>query len=85
MNHLTLKCINVNPLEGNDVAPPLTLESEYHPVHVHQCPEPCNQVHFDVGLISKHNFVRCHNCQKVLPNSQIGGQHWCHPTRFEKI
>ena len=83
MNKVVLKCINVAPLDGNTVAPPLTLEAEYSPAHVHKC--KCGNVHFDVGLKSQYNFITCWHCKEVLPNSETGGTHWCHPSRFEKV
>lgn len=74
-----VKAINNNPLEGNDVAPPLSLTKEYVVKDVFVC--SCGQHHIDVGLVSKYNWINCYKCAKPLPNgTEI---HWCHPSRLE--
>lgn len=75
-----MKCINNQPLEGNDVAPPLELGEEYQLSEIYTC--ECGQEHYNVELKSKYNYISCYNCKKELP---AGGRiHWCHPSRFEK-
>jgi hypothetical protein len=76
-----LMAINVKPLEGNEIAPPLNLGYRYEPVQTHVC--DCGQEHIDVGLESKVNFIRCHSCKKHLPEGDK--VHWCHPTRFVDV
>ena len=71
-----MTCINTVPLEGNDIAPPLVKGAVYTIKSVHVC--QCGQEHFDVGLQLLHNFVRCYNCKKELPDTT----HWAHPSRF---
>lgn len=76
-----VKAINVAPLKGNDVAPPLKLNEVY----------PVNEIittagdhdHIDVGLKSSYNYVRCHATGEEIPDGD--SIHWCHPSRFEKV
>lgn len=76
-----LKCINIKPLTGNDVAPNLTDGLNYRILAIIKC--SCGQDHYDVGLTSLYNFIRCHDCKEHLPNGE--NVHWCHPTRFINI
>ncbi len=88
-----VKCINVKPLPGNDVAPPLVLGKEYEILKIHtetitSKHGPVHVItaeHYDVGLISKYNYVTSIESGATLPNSANGGIHWCHPSRFESI
>lgn len=75
-------CINNKPLEGNDVAPPLEVGKDYPLLNTFV--DKKGNPHYDVGLISKHNYVTSFETGETLPNSKIGGTHWCHPSRFEK-
>lgn len=72
-------CINIAPLEGNAVAPPLVKGQEYPLVDTYEC--KCGQVHYNVGLKSKYNWVSCYQCKKEIPKGD--SIHWCHPSRFE--
>lgn len=72
-------CINIEPLEGNTIAPPLELNKEYNVIKSYDC--KCGQTHYDVGLKSKHNWISCYKCKKEIPQGDI--IHWCHPSRFE--
>lgn len=77
----TVIAVNVKPLEGNTIAPPLKLEEAYK-VKIIQLDKKGNQ-HLDVGLPSKVNFVR----SKETGNELAGGDiiWWCHPSRFIKV
>lgn len=72
-------CINIDPLEGNEIAPPLELDKDYTVIQTYTC--VCKQNHYDVGLKSKHNWIRCYKCKREIP--QGDSIHWCHPSRFE--
>jgi hypothetical protein len=72
---------NIAPLEGNTIAPPLTLEEQYTAKKVYVC--PCGQDHIDVGLKSEYNYIRCYSCKKEIPEGD--SIHWCHPTRFAQV
>jgi hypothetical protein len=76
-----LKALNNNPLQGNEVAPPLVVGKEYDAKEVYVC--QCGQDHVDVGLASKYNWITCYKCKKELPRGEK--IHWCHPTRFEVL
>lgn len=78
-----LKCINIKPLPGNDVAPPLELNKEYE-IKVTILDKKDNH-HYDVGLQSRYNYITSKETGETLPNSGIGGIHWCHPSRFELV
>lgn len=79
--HQTVKTIDVKPLKGNDVAPPLGEINKLFTIkQMHFC--SCGMEHLDVGLKSIHNRITCWHCKEVLPNSSSGGIHWCHPSRF---
>lgn len=73
-----LEAANVQPMPGNEIAPPLILGDAYPFQKEHIC--GCGEKHFDVGLLSKVNFVTCYKCEEKLP----GGDkiHWCHASRF---
>lgn len=73
-----LICKKTEPLKGNTIAPPLTLDQEYPALQVITC--GCGKKHIDVGLKSEYNFVSCHACNEILPQTEV---HWCHPGRFE--
>jgi hypothetical protein len=77
----TVKCINIEPLNGNEVAPPLELNKEYLIKDI-VLDEKGNQ-HLDVGLISEYNYIRSIETEEELPNGKE--IHWCHPSRFEPI
>jgi len=77
-----VKVVYDKPLTGNAVAPPLKEGESYLVKQTHFCTGGCGQAHYDVGLISKFNFIRCHKCGEVLPNSGQEGIHWAHPSRF---
>lgn len=75
-----LICKNNQPLEGNTIAPPLTVDEKYTAKEVLIC--DCGQDHIDVGLKSKYNFITCYKSKTELPRgTKI---HWCHPSRFEQ-
>lgn len=76
----TLFVVKTEPLEGNDVAPPLKLNEKHTAAEVYEC--SCGQQHIDVGLLSEYNYIRCYTCEKELPNGDA--IHWCHPSRFSK-
>ena len=76
-----LKVIKIEPLKGNDVAPPLVL-GEIKTIKGIVLDKKGNQ-HIDVGLESKFNFIRSFETKENLPNGDK--IHWCHPSRFEKI
>jgi hypothetical protein len=76
-----MKCINISPLEGNTIAPPLTLGGEYTIVKYYEC--KCGQLHYDVGLKSKYNWISCYNCKKEIPQGDL--IHWTHPSRFVSV
>lgn len=90
---MKVKCINVKPLLGNDVAPPLELNKEYEVKEVftdsltnkHASIMVKTQDHYDVGLVSNYNYITSTLTGLHLPNSAKGGVHWCHPSRFEII
>jgi len=71
-----VECINANPLQGNDIAPPLNKGSKYTIKEILKC--SCGKEHFNVGLKLDYNYVRCHSCNEELPTTN----HWCHPSRF---
>lgn len=73
-----VQCVNAKPLEGNTIAPPLIEGESYPVVGVVVC--ECGQNHFNVGLISKVNYVTCYKCRKALPEGNA--IHWAHPSRF---
>lgn len=76
-----LKAINIEPLEGNDIAPPLVEGETYTVTEVYVC--KCGQDHVNVGLKSRYNWVNCYKCKTPIPTGDIS--HWCHPTRFEAV
>ena len=78
---IKVKCINILPLKGNDVAPPLEEGKEY--VIKNMYIDKRQNKHYDVGLESKYKFIRSYETKEELPDGDK--IHWCHPSRFEKI
>jgi hypothetical protein len=70
-----LKCIFNQPLPGNDHAPELELGKEYTCKGFHL---ESGNLHIDVGLPLKLNYVRSYATDVELPKTT----HWCHPNRF---
>ncbi len=75
----TAKCVNVEPLPGNNVAPPLK-EGEMYTILKIFVDHEGNQ-HLDVGLKSEYNYIDSYETEVNLPHGNK--IHWCHPTRFE--
>lgn len=78
---MKVKCINVQALPGNDVAPPLKLNDEYEVKTIIK--DSKGNEHYDVGLKSEYKYIRSFETQEELPDGDK--IHWCHPSRFEKI
>lgn len=76
-----VRCINVAPLPGREVAPPLNLNNLYRIKQVILDNEG-NQ-HLDVGLASSYNFICSQETNEHLPYGNI--HHWCHPSRFKVV
>ena len=74
-----VECIDIKPLPGNDVAPPLK-EGKKYPVKKIYVDYEGNQ-HLDVGLKSKFNYIKGYEIDAELPDGDK--VHWCHPTRFK--
>lgn len=79
----TVRVINVKPLPGNLIAPPLELDKEYPVLGI--CLDSEGNQHLNVGLRSVHNYVRSFETEEELPDSSVGKIHWCHPSRFVKV
>lgn len=71
-------CINILPLPGNSIAPPLEHDKEYTVQEI-VLDKKGNQ-HLHVGLISTVNFVTSYETKEELPDGD--SKHWCHPSRF---
>lgn len=76
----TIKAINKDPLPGNDQAPHLQIDKAYTAETIYKC--ACGQEHIDVGLKSRHNWIKCYCCDNEIP--QGNSIYWCHPSRFVK-
>jgi hypothetical protein len=76
-----VKAINVKPLMGNQIAPPLELEKEYLVVGI--CLDKQGNQHLDVGLKSVHNYITSYETDEELPDGNK--IHWCHPSRFVRV
>jgi hypothetical protein len=74
---------NNKPLPGNEsgVAPPLEINKNYKVKRIHL--DSKGNQHLDVGLISKHNFIRSYETDEELPDGDK--IHWCHPSRFDPV
>jgi hypothetical protein len=75
----TLTVTMEKPLEGNVIAPPIKIGQTHVLQVIHTC--SCGQHHYDIGLPSEYNYIRCYKCKKELPSGD--SVHWCHPSRFE--
>jgi rRNA maturation protein Nop10 len=73
--------VNVDPLPGKGIAPPLELHQEYTLKDV--CFDKEGNPHLDVGLPSTVNFVKSYETGEELPDGHK--IHWCHPSRFAKV
>lgn len=81
MSKLKQRCINIEPLTGNTIAPPLVLGEEYSINTIANDSE--GNEHWDVGLVSQYNYITSHETGEELPEGDK--IHWCHPSRFEAI
>lgn len=70
--------INVQPLNGNTIAPPLKLNKEYSIISIIE--DNAGNQHINVGLSSMYNYITSWETKEEL----IDGDtiHWCHPSRF---
>lgn len=76
-----VKCINIDILKGNEIAPKLELGKEYT-IETLVLDSKGNQ-HLDVGLVSDLNWVTSYETGEKLPKGDL--IHWCHPSRFEVV
>jgi len=74
-----LRVINIDPLPGNEIAPPLKLGEVYPLLNILE--DSQENEHYDVGLLSKYNFIRSYETKEELYGGHL--VHWCHPSRFE--
>lgn len=75
-----LTCMNVEPLNGNSVAPPLQFGRKDYPLK-NIILDGAGNEHFDVGLISEYNYVcSIETGEELKDGDKI---HWCHPSRFK--
>lgn len=85
MSHLQigtqLVCIEINKLQGNQVAPPLKLGVTYTLKGVVR--DKKGNPHLDVGLVSEYNYISSYETKEELPDGDK--IHWCHPSRFEVL
>jgi hypothetical protein len=70
--------VDSKPLPGNEIAPNIKVGDHYDLVQTITC--SCGQEHYDIGLKSEYNYIRCYACKKDLPKGD--SIHWCHPSRF---
>jgi len=75
----SLKCVNDGMLAGSGYKPAVKTGENYSLENSCLC--GCGQVHYDVGLVSKLNYVSCYKCGRNLPESDK--IHWANSTRFE--
>jgi len=78
---MKVKCINVDPLGANEVAPPLELNKVYDVKEIIE--DSKGHQHYDVGLVSKYNYIRSFDTGEDLERGD--SIHWCHPSRFEVV
>lgn len=71
-------CINAKPLPGNDIGPRVVVGESYDVIKEYTC--KCGQIHYDIGIVSKLNYVECYLCRETLPDSKK--IHWANSTRF---
>lgn len=76
-----IRVVKVEPLEGNEIAPPLKMGDEHTVGQI--CEDSKGNQHLDVGLVSSVSFVRSWETKEELPNGDK--IHWCHPSRFEHV
>jgi len=73
-------CVNTAVLAKSGYAPALELNKEYPVNETYTC--KCNELHVDVGLVSKLDSVSCYKCGEVLPRGHL--IHWANSIRFNK-
>lgn len=79
-----VRVVKTDKLSGNEIGPPGLVMGEKKKVLDIVLDGQGNQ-HLDLGIKSDVNFVSSYETAEVLPNSQVGGVHWCHPSRVEPI
>jgi len=76
-----LKVLDNEPLEGNEIAPPLTKGNEV--TYQGHILDKDGNPHINVGIKSNYNFIRSFETKEELPQGHL--IHWCHPSRFEIV
>jgi hypothetical protein len=74
-------CIDAEPLQGNEIAPPLETGVEYQVIGIIN--DRAGNQHLDVGLKSMYNYIRSFETKEDLKDGDK--IHWCHPSRFIKV
>ena len=74
-------CVNTKPIGDNDVAPPLEYNTGYTIKEI--ILDSKGNHHFDVGLVSRYNYIRSIETEEELPRGNK--VHWCHPSRFALV
>lgn len=76
-----VRVINIAPLSDSGIVPPLSLGEERKIEAFTSC--GCGEIHLDLGLKSKYNYIKCYKCGDEL---QLGYKiHWAHSSRVEPI
>lgn len=79
--HEVVTVINIDPLPGNTVAPPLRMGAALAIKEV--ITDRNGNQHIDVGLASNYNYITSYETKEELPRGD--SIHWCHPSRFKKL
>ncbi len=76
---IKLKVVLDKPFPVNEIGPDIKNEQEYELKEEYTC--NCKEVHYNIGLPLKVNYVECYKCRERLPDTT----HWCHSSRFTKV
>lgn len=72
-------CINTDILAESGHKPEVVLDKVYNVLEEFTC--KCGQIHYDIGLKTKLNFITCYKCKEELPIKE--DIHWCNSIRFK--
>jgi len=76
-----VKVVNIKPLPGNTVAPPLDSTIDYKVHNI--CYDKEGNPHIDLGLVSSYSYIRSYETKEELPDGHK--IHWVHPSRLQVI
>lgn len=75
-----VEIINIDPLPGNTIAPPLKMGEKGKVKNI--TVDTAGNQHLDLGIISEYNYISSYETDEHLAGGDV--IHWVHPSRVKK-